>query len=257
MNLKVKPNHVNILGVHVTPTNIPRVIDDIDLAVSEGRKGYVCVTGVHGIMESQQNPELRDTLNRAFLNVPDGMPTVWLGHLQGFENMARVYGPELMLELCDYSRSKGLRHFLYGGNSGVAERLKQNLEKMYPGLKIVGTYTPPFRPLNDSEKADLQAQVADCQPDIFWVGLSTPKQEKFMREYLPELDTKVMLGVGAAFDVHTGGIIDAPRWMKNAGLQWFHRLLQEPKRLWRRYLINNPIFIGKILLQLLGIRKYS
>lgn len=243
--------------MHVTPTNIPSVVDEIDLAIQKNQKGYICVTGVHGIMESQKNPALRDILNNSFLNVPDGMPTVWLGRMQGFENMSRVYGPDLMLKLCHYSQSKKFKHFLYGGNTGVAENLKKNLQKKYPELNVVGTYTPPFRPLNDQEKNELAEQVRQAQPDIFWVGLSTPKQELFMQEYLPKLETKIMLGVGAAFDVHTGNIIDAPAWMKNSGLQWLHRLIQEPKRLWRRYLINNPIFIYKTIMQILGMRKYS
>jgi N-acetylglucosaminyldiphosphoundecaprenol N-acetyl-beta-D-mannosaminyltransferase len=162
-----------------------------------------------------------------------------------------------MLEACAESVQSGYTHFLYGGNVGVAEQLKLNLEQRFPGLRVVGTYTPPFRPLNPAEQTELQELVARLKPDIFWVGLSTPKQERFMAEYLPQLSTKVMIGVGAAFDVHTGGIKDAPDWVKKAGLQWFHRLCQEPRRLWRRYLFNNPRFVVRIASQLLGLRKYE
>jgi N-acetylglucosaminyldiphosphoundecaprenol N-acetyl-beta-D-mannosaminyltransferase len=162
-----------------------------------------------------------------------------------------------MLELCRRSVQHGFRHFLYGGVPGVAEELARRLTLRVPGLKIVGTYTPPFRPLNEEEESNLRSQVAACRPDIFWVGLSTPKQEKFMAQYLDTLDTKLMIGVGAAFDIHTGRITDAPQWMKIGGLQWLHRLIQEPRRLWKRYLLNNPRFVLLIALQLAGIRKYA
>lgn len=247
---------VNILGVHVTPTNTPDALNKIELAVAQKQKGYVCVTGVHGIMESQEDSKLKDILNAAYLNVPDGMPTVWLGRFHGFHEMRRVYGPDFMLEVCGKLREKNVRHFFYGGNTGVAEKLKLNLTEKFPGLNVVGTYTPPFRPLNREEENQLIQQVKELRPDILWVGLSTPKQERFMSEYLQKLDVSVMLGVGAAFDVHTGNIKDAPKWMQNSGLQWFHRLLQEPKRLWRRYLINNPKFLFKVFLQLSGLKKY-
>ena len=155
--------------------------------------------------------------------------------------MDRVYGPDLMLNLCEYSRAEGFTHFFYGGNPGVADDLRRTLETRFPGLRVVGTYCPPFRPLNDAERGALQALVAELRPDFFWVGLSTPKQERFMAEYLPQLPgAKVFLGVGAAFDLLTGRLRQAPRWMQRNGLEWFYRLTQEPKRLARRYLVNNP-----------------
>jgi N-acetylglucosaminyldiphosphoundecaprenol N-acetyl-beta-D-mannosaminyltransferase len=248
---------VNILGVGVSCLNMEEAIELISEAIADRRKEYICVTGVHGIMESQADEELRRIHNRSFLTVPDGMPTVWLGKLNGHWKMGRVYGPDLMLELCQISRERGFKHFLYGGNIGIAKKLKTNLETRFPGIQIVGTYTPPFRPLNEEEENELAEQVAKCQPDCFWVGLSTPKQDRFMASYLERLDSTIMLGVGAAFDIHTGGIRDAPNWMKNSGLQWLHRLSQEPRRLWRRYLINNPIFIFKSLCQLARIKRYE
>lgn len=208
-------------------------------------------------MEAQCDPQFRSILNRSLLTTPDGMPTVWVGRLRGFSRMKRVFGPDLMLETCRASVEKGYTHFLYGGADGVAGQLKDFLLCRFPGLRITGTYTPPFRPLNEAEKESLRAQVSAVKPDFFWVGLSTPKQERFMAEYLARLDTRVMVGVGAAFDVHTGRIQDAPRWMKSAGLQWLHRLGQEPRRLWKRYLFNNPRFVLKMTLQLLGLSKYK
>jgi len=219
---------VNILGVGVNAIDMPQAVNLVTSAVSQGRKGYVCVTGVHGIMEAQKDAAFRTILNRSMLTTPDGMPTVWVGRLNAYSQMRRVYGPDFMLKVCSVSVQRGYTHFLYGGVDGVADQLKSELTRKFPGLKVVGTQTPPFRPLNASECADLQAKISRLRPDFFWVGLSTPKQERFMAEYLPKLETKVMVGVGAAFDIHTGRAQDSPDWVKNAGLQWLHRLLQEP-----------------------------
>ena len=252
-----KPPRVNALGVGVHAINMTAAVQLIDSAIRKGTKNYICVTGVHGIIEAQKDIQFRQILNNAFLNTPDGMPAVWVGKLQGFSKMQRVFGPDLMLEICKMSMQKGYTHFLYGGNTGVAEELYLRLNSLVPGINIVGTYSPPFRPLNKSEEAELLNLVAHLKPDIFWVGLSTPKQEKFLAEYIHKLDTKVMIGVGAAFDIHVGRLLDASNWVKNFGLQWLHRLLQEPSRLWKRYLINNPIFLYKISTQLLGLKKYK
>jgi N-acetylglucosaminyldiphosphoundecaprenol N-acetyl-beta-D-mannosaminyltransferase len=250
-------NRANVLGVGVHAVNLTLAADLIIQAASSDKKGYVCVTGVHGVMEAQRNSQFKNVLDRAMLVVPDGMPTVWIGHWEGYKDMGRVFGPELMFEVCQRSITSGHKHFLYGGNPGVAEQLKLNLEKQFPGIQIVGTYTPPFRPLTPAEKADLQAQVASLTTDIIWIGLSTPKQEKFMAESIADLNCKVMIGVGAAFDIHTGRVQDAPRWIKNAGLQWLHRLYQEPSRLWKRYLVNNSGFVVRTALQLFGIKRYE
>jgi N-acetylglucosaminyldiphosphoundecaprenol N-acetyl-beta-D-mannosaminyltransferase len=208
-------------------------------------------------MEAQSDPKLREILNHAFLNTPDGVPMVWVGRTRGFREMNRVYGPDLMLLVAEFTQAKGYTHFLYGGADGVAQELKARLEKRFPGIRIVGTYTPPFRPLNEAEEADLIQQVNALKPDIIWVGLSTPKQEKFMAQYGPRLDATLMFGVGAAFDFHAGRVKQAPRWMQRSGLEWFFRLCTEPRRLWKRYLTNNPRFIWRILGQFLGFRKYS
>jgi N-acetylglucosaminyldiphosphoundecaprenol N-acetyl-beta-D-mannosaminyltransferase len=246
----------NVLGVGISALGMPEALRACEDMIARGR-GYVCVTGVHGVMEAQTDPKFRSILNNSFLNVPDGMPMVWVGCLQGHQQISRVYGPDLMTELCCRSQAMGYRHFLYGGKEGVAEELAANLCRRFPGLQIVGTYTPPFRPLTTAEESELHSIIAACKPDVLWVGLSTPKQERFMAEHWDSLDTKLMIGVGAAFDVHTGRIKDAPRWMKSSGLQWFHRLSQEPRRLWRRYLVNNPIFVVRVAMQLTGIARYS
>lgn len=251
------PARANILGIGISAINMEDAVNACDELVASGGGGYVCVTGVHGVMEARRNRRLREILNRSFLNVPDGMPTVWVGRLQRHQNIRRVYGPELMLTFCKATASKGYRHFLYGGNPGVAERLATALKDQVPGLQIAGTYTPPFRPLTQAEEKDLTEKLLASHADVLWVGLSTPKQEQFMAQYLGRLTVKLMVGVGAAFDIHTGGIKDAPQWVKSAGLQWLHRLCHEPRRLWKRYFIIVPAFLFHIALQFIGIERYS
>lgn len=248
--------YANVLGVGISAVNMVQAISACDCLIASNGRGYVSVTGVHGIMEAQSDPGFRAILNQSFLCVPDGMPTVWVGRLQGHRNMRRVYGPDFMLEFCRHSVARNYSHFLYGGKQGVAGELANELRRRFAGLQIVGTYTPPFRPLTADEDREIAAMLKACKPDVIWVGLSTPKQERFMAQYLDGLDTKLMIGVGAAFDVHTGHIKDAPAWVKASGLQWLHRLLQEPRRLWRRYLLNNPRFLFNIALQFAGIKRY-
>ncbi len=247
----------NVLGVGVSATDMNGALATIASAMEAGTKGYVCATGVHGIMEAQKDPALRTILNHSLLNLADGRPTMWVGRLQGFRGIKQVTGPNFMLRLCELSAKTGYTHFFYGGDVGVAEELKSALTKRFPGLKVVGTYTPPFRPLRPEEATALSETVSRLKPDIFWVGLSTPKQERWIADYIDRLDTKLMFAVGAAFDMHTGRIQESPEWLKVLGLQWVHRLCQEPRRLWKRYLIGNSKFIAKISLQLIGVRKYE
>jgi N-acetylglucosaminyldiphosphoundecaprenol N-acetyl-beta-D-mannosaminyltransferase len=248
---------VNILGVGVTALNMESALNETESLLQRGDRGYVCVTGVHGIMEAQLDEQFRDILNRSFLTTPDGMPTVWLGRVvHGFEHMRRVYGPDYMLGLCKRSVNRGYRHFLYGGKPGIADELAAELIRRFPGLKIVGTYTPPFRPLTPREEDDLRRQLQASRADILWCGLSTPKQERFMAAYSHRLPVKLMVGVGAAFDLLSGNLAEAPDWMKNSGLQWLYRLLKEPKRLWRRDLLNNPKFTWLTFLQLTGLKSF-
>lgn len=247
---------VNVLGVGVSVINLGTALGAITDALRQQRKGYICVTGVHGVMEAQADEKFRHILNQAFLCTPDGMPMVWVGRLRGYRAMRRVYGPDLMLEVCAWSEDSGCRHFFYGGAPGVAEGLRDRLKMRFPRLHIVGCYTPPFRPLSADEEQELQEMVRTAKPDILWVGLSTPKQEKFMAEFRPRLEVTLMIGVGAAFDFHAGRVRQAPRWMQRNGLEWFHRLCHEPRRLAGRYLRNNPLFILKIAGQFLGLKKY-
>jgi N-acetylglucosaminyldiphosphoundecaprenol N-acetyl-beta-D-mannosaminyltransferase len=242
----------------VDATNIDEVIAAVDDKIVAGGKGYITVTGVHGIMESVRSPRVLEAHRKAWRVVPDGMPLVHIGRLiHRQRSMRRCFGPELMEKLLAHSVSKSYTHFLFGGNEGVAQSLKAKLEERFPGLRVVGTYTPPFRPLNAQERTELVRRVDQLKPDFFWVGLSTPKQEIFMHEYLPLLSTHIMLGVGAAFDYLNGHLTRAPRWMQLLALEWLYRLLLEPRRLWKRYLVNNPLFLFHFSLQLCGLKKYG
>jgi N-acetylglucosaminyldiphosphoundecaprenol N-acetyl-beta-D-mannosaminyltransferase len=248
---------VNVLGVGVHAVDMQSTASLFAERIRNGEKGYICLTGVHGIMEAQQDLNLKSIFARALLVAPDGMPTVWMGHLQGFTSMRRVFGPDLMVDIMGREEFRNCVHFLCGGKPGVAERLRDEMLRRFPWVQITGTYSPPFRPMTAMEEIELETKVRTSRPDIIWVGLSTPKQERFMAHYLPLLDTKLMVGVGAAFLFHTGAIRDSPKWVKLLALQWLHRLLQEPSRLWRRYLLNNPRFIVFALLQFIGLKHYT
>lgn len=243
--------YVDILGVNVSAIDMDHAVYDADQWIRSGKSGYACVTSVHGVMEAQRDPSFRRILNDGVMNLPDGMPLVWIGKLQGAEHIERVFGPDFLTEMCRISVARGYRHFLYGGAQGVAHELKESLELKFPGIAIVGTYTPPFRPLNKDEERDVLAQIRSSRADVVWIGLSTPKQERFMAQFAHRLRVPLLVGVGAAFDYHTGRVRDCPPWVKRSGLQWLHRLLQDPRRLWRRYLRNNPAFIWKIFFQFL------
>jgi N-acetylglucosaminyldiphosphoundecaprenol N-acetyl-beta-D-mannosaminyltransferase len=247
----------NVLGVKISAVDLRTAVDLADRWISSAAgHGYVCATGVHGVMEARADSELRRILNHAFINAPDGMPMTWVGRLQGLQEMDRVFGPDLMMAMCRLSVERGYRNFLYGGKPGVADLLSETLQKRFPGLQAVGTYTPPFRDLTPEEEKEALAQVRESRPHIIWVGLSTPKQERFMAQYVDYLQVPLMFGVGAAFDYHTGSIRDCSPWVKQAGLQWLHRLMQDPRRLWKRYLLNNPAFLWHIVWQLLRLRQY-
>jgi N-acetylglucosaminyldiphosphoundecaprenol N-acetyl-beta-D-mannosaminyltransferase len=247
---------VNVLGVGVSAINMDMALAAIAGAVERREKGYICVTGVHGVSEAQTDEGFRAILNRAFLCTPDGMPLVWVGRRQGRREMGRVYGPDLMLAVLELSERKGFRHFFYGGANGAAKALAEQMGKRFPRVQIAGSYEPPFRPLNAAEEGELKELIREARADVMWVGLSTPKQERFMAEHLGRLDVTLMAGVGAAFDIHAGRLRQAPPWMRRSGLEWLFRMACEPRRLWKRYLKNNPLFVIRIFCQAAGLKKY-
>lgn len=243
----------NVLGIRVDVLNMEEALSKLLRMLRRREKGYLSAVTVHGVMMAQRDREFAEALSDASIVLADGRPTVWVGRLQGHRAMQQVTGPDLMREIFLRKEFAHYTHYLYGGNEGVADELAAHFKQLAPWVKIVGTRTPPFRPLNKVEEHALIAEIRELQPDMIWVGLGAPKQDKFMRRYLPKLDTQLMFGVGAAFDFHTGRIRDCSGWVRRAGLQWLHRLLQDPKRLWWRYLRYNPEFLLRIALQFVGV----
>ncbi|WP_419995439.1 WecB/TagA/CpsF family glycosyltransferase [Streptomyces boninensis] len=234
---------VDVLGVEVSAVDRALALDTITGWIERRERHYVCVTGVHGVMESRRDPALRAIHNASGLTVPDGMPMVWAGHRAGAGGMRRVYGPDLMLDVLRRGAERGWGSYLYGGGEGVPELLGSELGGRVPGLKVVGALSPPFRPLTPREEREIADRINDSGADLVWVGLSTPKQERWMAAFRDRLRAPVLLGVGAAFDFHAGLKPQAPAWMAERGLEWCYRLAKEPRRLWRRYLRNNPAYL--------------
>lgn len=245
-----------LLGVRIAAVEISDTVSRIEVWLRE-RQGchFIAVTGMHGMTEAQRDPRFKEVLRSAQLVVPDGMPLVWIGRLRGHNIQRRVYGPELMLTFFQVTAGRGYRHFLYGGAPGIPERLAESLKERFEGTDIVGTYSPPFRPLTLEEDSRVVEMINRVAPDVVWVGLSTPKQERWMYAHRSLLNAPVLIGVGAAFDINAGMKKQAPRWIREHGFEWLFRLLQEPRRLWHRYLVYGSQFIFYVALELLGIRK--
>lgn len=238
---------VDVLGVHVSPIDPPTAVEVISRYIRDRGRTYICVTGVHGVMECQRDEHLTAIHNEAALVVPDGMPIVWASRWAGMPTTKRVYGPDLMLALSEQAVKQDWRIYLYGGRAEVLEQLQRVLKARFPGLRIAGTYSPPFREMTFVESGASIERINNSEADLVFVGLSTPKQEKWMGSVRSSLDAPVLVGVGAAFDMLSGNLKQAPTWMQQAGLEWLFRLAVEPRRLWRRYLKSNPLFIWQIL----------
>jgi N-acetylglucosaminyldiphosphoundecaprenol N-acetyl-beta-D-mannosaminyltransferase len=245
-----------VLGVWVDAVDPGRALDAIEGWIASGQRGYVCATNVHSVMEARRDGAVRSALNGARLVVPDGMPLVWLGRLEGHRGVRRVYGPDLTLQLCERAARRGYRCFFYGGAEGVAGALADALARRFPGLPVVGAEAPPFRPLTAAEDEEAVGRINAAAPDLVFVGLGCPKQELWMAAHRGRLAAAALLGVGAAFDFHTGRVSQAPRWMMGAGLEWLFRLGREPRRLWHRYLVYNPAFLFQVALERLGLRRH-
>jgi N-acetylglucosaminyldiphosphoundecaprenol N-acetyl-beta-D-mannosaminyltransferase len=253
-----------ILGVPVSVVNLQSATNEILSLASMTKPSMVFVREVASLMAAFDEPRLKGLHDKAALVVPDGMPLVWLGRARGLgRKLGRVSGADLIDAISQKSLITGQSHFFYGGKPGVAERMAQNLQAKYPGLKVAGVFSPPMRDIGrefavDADVLNEISQIAQHEPDFIWVGLSSPKQEYWMSAAIEALPRGVCLGVGAAFDFHSGAVKRAPRWMQASGLEWFHRLASEPRRLWRRYLILAPRFlIGIVLGEWLIAKKKS
>jgi N-acetylglucosaminyldiphosphoundecaprenol N-acetyl-beta-D-mannosaminyltransferase len=247
---------VNVLGVLVSAIDLRGAVRRIKDAVARGERGYICVCGVHGVIECRDDPALQDIHNKAMAVVPDGMPLVWALHAAGHADAGRVYGPDLMRAVFAAGQSTGMRHFLYGTTPTALARLEHRLLRTYPGCKITGTFAPPFRALTPEEEQTIAKKINATDADVVWVGLSTPKQEKWMAAMRGRLDAPVLIGVGAAFDFIGGGKRSAPRIMQVLGLEWLFRLASEPRRLWRRYMRIVPTYLANRALQKTGLKEF-
>jgi len=247
--------YANVLGVAIDAVDMEKALAVVAMQLRQQRKGYVCFVDVHGILEALKSETVAETYRHAAMAMPDGTPTVWVGRAQGLAEMNAVTGPAMMNEIFRRRQFAGCSHYFYGGEPGVAEELAAALCRKYPWTRIAGIFTPPFRELTREEEEKLVAEVSRLKPDIVWVGIGAPRQELWMRSMLPRLDTRMMFGVGAAFDFLTGRIRLCPEWMKRAGLHWLHRLAQDPARLWMRN-VRNTAFLWHIALQLSGARRY-
>jgi N-acetylglucosaminyldiphosphoundecaprenol N-acetyl-beta-D-mannosaminyltransferase len=234
---------VDVLGVGISCTDIPGVVDCISEWIADREGHYVCVTGMHGVMESRDDSELREIHNRSGLTTPDGMPMVWASRWAGIRQARRVYGPDLMAAVMERGTAHGWRSYFLGGAPGVADQFAARIRSKNPDVQIVGCYSLPFRALSPAEDAALVDELNRAQPDIIWVGLGTPKQERWMASHLHLVAAPVLVGVGAAFDFGAGTVRQAPRWMQRSGFEWLFRLAMEPRRLWRRYVYNIPRFL--------------
>ena len=236
-------NHLDILGTRIDITNLNDASRSIVGWIQDHKKTYVCVAPVATIIDCQKDPQYRAIINNSGMTTPDGMPLVWLGKLAGHHTIQRTYGPDLLLKLCEQSQEKGYRHFFYGATEDALVQLIKKLKLSFPKINIAGFYAPPLRGMDEREHQEVLDQMNQANPDILWVGLGSPKQDYWMARHRDQLNVPVMIGVGAAFDFIAGIKRQAPRWMQRSGLEWFFRLCSEPRRLWKRYLVGNSLFI--------------
>jgi len=247
-----KINKFYLLNVGISAINMDDACSLAEEAILTKGKKYICVCPVSTVMECKRDKTVLESVNRADLVTPDGMAVVWIGRMMGHKNIRRVYGPELMQRICGISAKKGYKNYLYGSSEDVLNKLRNRLKERYPGLIISGSFSPPFRQLTWEEDDKIIGEINNSAPDIVWVGLSSPKQDLWMHQHRGVINAPVMVGVGAAFDFLAGTKLQAPYWIRSAGFEWLFRLLTEPKRLWRRYLINYPLFVYYFILESLS-----
>jgi N-acetylglucosaminyldiphosphoundecaprenol N-acetyl-beta-D-mannosaminyltransferase len=236
----------NILGVEVCVTNIRETLDILVNNRNDLRGKYICVSNVHTVVMSYDDENYRNIQNSGFMVLPDGKPLSVVSRMKGFRDASRVTGPDLMKSLFELSSREPYRHYFYGSTQKTLDLLEKRLRKDYPGIDIAGMHSPPFRELTEDEDRFITRKINDRKPDFVWVGLGAPRQEIWMNRHLDKING-LMIGVGAGFDYFAGNIKRAPLWMQKLSLEWLYRLLQDPKRLWRRYLETNTRFIMLVL----------
>jgi len=234
---------ISLLGVNVSRVNPVLAVGQICEWVRQKKRTYVCVAPVSTLVDAKRSTQYLEAVNAAGMVTPDGMPVVWLARARGCQDIERTYGPDLMLDVCNHGQDLGLRHFFYGGTEGTLRKLQQKLLESYPQILVAGSYAPPFKAGVWQEDEEIIDRINSSAADIVWVGLGSPKQDFWMQMHRPLLNAPVIIGAGAAFDFCSGTKPQAPRWMMAIGLEWFFRLCSEPRRLWKRYLIGNSLFI--------------
>jgi N-acetylglucosaminyldiphosphoundecaprenol N-acetyl-beta-D-mannosaminyltransferase len=244
---------VSVLGVPVSLINLESAVSNIMGYVERGESQYICVRDVFGLMCAVQDPEVMKINRNAAMVTPDGMPLVLVSRWRTGFKTGRVAGADLVDALCCSGQAKGLRHYFYGGKAGVADTMIEKLRAKYPNMSVAGSYSPPFRPLTKEEDKEIVERMNESGAHIVWVGISSPKQELWMRDHVGRIKGATLLGVGAAFDFHSGAVARAPKWMQRHGLEWLHRLVSEPRRLWRRYLMIAPSFLFKVVREEIGL----
>lgn len=236
----------DILGVKINVTNIKQTLKIINQNLKNIQGKYICVSNVHTTVMSYENYEYREIQNKSYMSLPDGKPLSIISRIKGYKNAARVTGPDLMEEVFKISIENSYTHYFYGSTDETLSTLKKILNEKYPSIKIAGMYSPPFRELTEKEDEDVIKNINSAKPDFIWVGLGAPKQEIWMKNHENKVKG-LMIGVGAGFDYHAEKIKRAPKWMQNLSLEWLYRLIQDPKRLFNRYITTNTKFIFYII----------
>jgi N-acetylglucosaminyldiphosphoundecaprenol N-acetyl-beta-D-mannosaminyltransferase len=234
----------NVLGTPVACVDMPGAIQTVrGWLQDQGGCRTVTFTNVHMVMEGWKSEHFRELIASMDMNCPDGMPLVWTAHREGVQGIDRVSGPDFLPMFCEATADMKVRHFFYGGNEGVAKKTAEMLQKRIPGFQVAGIYSPPFRTLSQAEDEEIIGTINAAHPDVIWVCLGCPKQELWMQSHKDRLNAKVLLAVGLAFNVVAGVTKRAPRLLRACGMEWLYRLCQEPRRLWRRYLVYNTLFL--------------
>ncbi len=253
---KISRNRVRVVSLLPDVSDHESAIRRIAELVERGRGGYVCFSTVHMVMESRDDAKFAEKVNNADLIITDGMPLVWMQKLQGAKSAERTRANDLMIALCEYAEKNNLKVGFYGGRQEVIDSILERAERDFPKLQVAYAYSPPFRRLTEKENAEIVEEINNSETQILYVGLGCPKQENWMSAHKNKLGA-IMLGVGASFDFYAGNVKESPEWMGKLGLEWLYRLTQEPRRLWKRYIILNPRFLWLAMLQLSGLKKFD